>query len=327
MSKRGWAAVVVWAGTACGGEPPALTVGEVSYTENDLLGLSEARRTELATITAFGLATAEAETLVTLSPLLDRSMDEALLTYVAAELVLREGDVDDENLRVHYLNDAAVELTVRHMLFFSERWRPQTHRAEAERKAGTALERLRGGDPFPEVAAELSQEPGAAGRQGLLTPGREGSWVSEFWNAALALEVGEISPVVETQYGYHVLYLEDRVTVPFEETRATVALEVAMLMGGLNEARSRASLDQAQAFSVSVPEAERATITRELEDRALRWGTALGFAVGLTPAQVKEASRAALGATAQSATIARNELAELQLLLEAWLVGGGTSES
>jgi hypothetical protein len=319
LSKRGWAALVLWTGAACGGEPPALTLGEVAYTENELLGLSEARRAELATITAFALATARGETLVALAPLLERSMDEALLTHVAAELVLREGEVDDANLRAHYLNDPAVELTVRHVLFFSERWRPRAHRDEAERKAETALERLRGGDPFPDVAAELSEEPGAAGRQGLLTPGREGSWVSEFWNAALALEVDEISPVVETQYGYHVLHLEDRSTVPFEETRATIALEVAMLMGGLNEARLRASLDQAQEFSVSVPEAERASITRELEDRALRWSTALGFAESLTSPQVKDASLAALGSTAQGATIARNELAELQLLLEAWL--------
>lgn len=319
MTGRGWATLVLWVGTACGGEPPALIVGEVEYTENELLGLNEMRRTELAAITAFGLSLARGETLVALAPLLEDSIEQVLLTHVAAELVLQEGEVDDANLRAHYLNDPAFELTVRHVLFFSERWRPRAHRAEALRKAETALERLRAGDPFPEVAAELSEEPGAAGRQGLLTPGREGSWVSEFWNAALALRVDEISPVVETQYGYHVLRLEDRQTVPFEETRATVALEVATLMGGLNEARERASLDQAAEFRISVPAAERATITRELEDRVLRWSAALGFTENLNVSRVKEASRAALGSTSQGATIARNEVAELQLLFQHWL--------
>ena len=293
-----------------------MTVGDIAFAESELLGLSDSRRLELAALTAFGLSTAHGETQVVLAPLLERSREAALLTHVAAELVLQEGGVDAEQLRAHYLTNPAMELTVRHVLFFSERWRPRQHRAEAQHKADAALRRLRAGDPFPEVAAELSEEPGAEGRQGLLQPGREGSWVSEFWEAALVLEVGDISPVVETQYGFHVLHLEGREIVPFEEARPTVVLEVASLMGSLEQARERASLEQARALGVSIPEAESATISREWEDRALRWSTALGFAAGLTPSQVKEAARAALGSTAQSATIARNELAELRSLLE-----------
>ncbi len=317
MHRRAGSALVLMVAVACADDPPALTVGDVHFAENDLLGLSESRRIDLSTIAAFGLATSRGETLSVLEPLLERSSEEALLTHVAAEIMLRERDVDDDQLRTHYLTNPAVELTVRHVLFFSERWRTPSHRAEAQRKAGAALERLGAGDPFPEVAAELSEEPGAEGRQGLLTPGREGSWVSEFWNAALALEVGDISPVVETQYGYHVLRLEGREIVPFEEARPAVVLEVANLMGSLDQARALASREQAREFGVSIPEAEQVAITRELEDRILRWNTALGFAADLTPAQVGEVARAALGSTAQGATIARNELAELRPLFEA----------
>ena len=316
MYRRVCSALVLAAVTACGSEPPALTVGDVAFAESELLGLNEARRLELATLTAFGLSTARGETLVVLAPLLERSREEALLTHVAAELMLKNGEVDDEQLSAHYLTNPAMELTVRHVLFFSERWRPQSHRAEARRKAEAALQRLREGDPFPEVAAELSEEPGAEGRQGLLQPGREGSWVSEFWSAALAREVGEISPVVETQYGFHVLRLEQREIVPFEEARPTVVLEVASLLGSLDQARERASLEQAQELDVSIPEAELVAINREWGDRALRWSTAFGFAPDLTPSQVKEAARAALGSTAQSVAIARNELAELRSLFE-----------
>ena len=298
MKRRAWSALVVAVATACVSEPPAMTVGEVAFAESELLGLSDARRLELATLTAFGLSTARGETQAVLAPLLERSREEALLTHVAAELMLRERGVDAEQLRAHYLTNPALELTVRHVLFFSERWRPRQHRAEAEGKAEAALERLRAGEPFPTVAAELSEEPGAEGRQGLLQPGREGSWVWEFWNAALALEVGDISPVVETQYGFHVLHLEGREIVPLEEARATVVLEVASLIGSLDEARGRVSLEQARELDVSIPEAELATIAREWEDRTLRWSTALGFAAGLTSDQVKDAARAGLGSTA-----------------------------
>ena len=317
MRRRSWAALALAAAVACGAEPAALTVGDVAFGEEELLGLTEARRLELATLTAFGLATARGEALEVVEPLLERAREDALLTHAGAELALRDGGVDDEQLRAHYLANPAVELTVRHVLFFSERWRPEAHRAQALSKAEAALRRLEAGDSFPEIAAELSEEPGAEGRQGLLTPGREGSWVPEFWNAALRLDVGETSPPVETQYGYHVLRLERRAIVPFEEARPSVVLEVAGLMGSLDESRERASAEGARGLGVVVPEAELAAIRREWEDRVLRWSTALGFAPDLAPARVKEAARTALGSTSQSAAIARTELAELRSLFEA----------
>ena len=206
---------------------------------------------------------------------------------------------------------------MRHVLFFSERWRPASHREVARKKAEAAIARLEAGERFPEVAAELSEEPGAEGRQGLLQPGREGSWVSEFWNAAIALEPGEISAVTETQYGFHVLRLEDRQIVPFDEARPAVVARVSALIGSVEETAAGVTIEDARASAIVVPEADLAAITRDFEDRTGRWSTALGFAPGLTSNQVKEAARAALGATEQLATIARGELRDVALLLQA----------
>jgi hypothetical protein len=303
--------------TGCTTEPPALTVGEVAFAESELLGLSDTRRAELAEITAFGLATARGELPLRLAPILQQARDAALLKQFAAERVLAEAGVEDDQLRAHYLTNPALELTVRHVLFFSERWRAAAHREAARRKAEAAITRLEAGERFPEVAAELSEEPGAEGRQGLLQPGREGSWVSEFWAAARALEPGEISPVTETQYGFHVLRLEDRQVVPFEEARPTVVAQVSALIGSIDPAVAGLSMADARASGIVVPEADLTAITRDFEDRTLRWSAALGFVPGLTNAQVKEAARAALGATEQLATIARNELRDLAPLLQA----------
>ena len=308
--------LAVLAAAACSADPPALTVGDVTFAENELLGLSDARRAQLAQITAFGLATAREELPLKLAPMLEQARDSALVKQFAAERALLDSGVDDEQLRAHYLTNPAVELTVRHVLFFSERWRPAAHRETAHEKAEAAIARLEGGARFGEVAAELSEEPGAEGRQGLLQPGREGSWVSEFWSAALALEPGEISPVTETQYGFHVLRLESRSVIPFEDARPTVVAEIAALIGMVEDPAERLSLEAARAFGTVVPEADLAAITRDFEDRTLRWSMALGFTPGLTSAQVKEAARAALGATAQLATIARSELREVASLLQ-----------
>jgi hypothetical protein len=221
-------ALVALALAACGGDaPPALTVGNVSYTGEQLLGLSPARIETLAHLTGFGLAVADSSTTELGAPLVARWADDRLLELLAADLTLEKNDVGDDVLEARYRTDPDFELTVRHILFFSERWRTKEERAAAKVKAERALEAIRVGADFAETAARLSEEPGAEGRQGLLTPGRAGAWVDEFWAAASALQVGDISPVTETEYGYHILRLEGRDTVPFAEARDRVALEVA----------------------------------------------------------------------------------------------------
>jgi hypothetical protein len=302
---------------ACSAEPPALTVDTVTFTESELFGLTDSRRAQLAEITAYGLAASREELALKLAPMVQQEEDAALLRQFAAERVLENTGVDDAQLRAHYLTNPELELTVRHVLFFSERWRSAAHRAAAREKAIAAIARLGAGEEFPEVAAELSEEPGAEGRQGLLQPGREGSWVSEFWTAALALEPGEISPVTETQYGYHVLRLEDRQIVSFEEARPTVVAQVSALIGSVDETAEGASINEARASGTVVPEADLAAITRNFEDLTFRWSAAFGFAPGLTSAQVKAAARAALGATEQLATIARRELQDVAPVLQA----------
>jgi hypothetical protein len=207
--------------------PPAIVVGTVSFAEDQLLGLSDARRNTLIDLAAFGLAVADSSTSEMGAPRLGRMYDDALLGVLAAELTLEEHGVDDAVLEARYLTDPDYELTVRHILFFSERWRTADHRAQARAKASRALEALKAGADFAETAAQLSEEPGAEGRAGLLTPGREGAWVDEFWAAASVLGVGDVSPVTETQYGFHILRLEGRSLVPFAEARGRVARDVA----------------------------------------------------------------------------------------------------
>ena len=157
-----------------------------------------------------------------------------MVKQLAAERFVEASSVSEPELSAHYSTNPSVELVVRHILFFSERWQPESHRDNARNKAEMALLRIEAGDVFPEIAAELSEEPGAEGRQGLLKPGRDGSWVSEFWNAAVALEVNSISSVTETQYGFHILRLEGKTEIPFEEVRPSVVLQVADLMGFRN---------------------------------------------------------------------------------------------
>lgn len=232
-ATRTLAGLILAAATACAdAEPePPLRVGDVAFTEDQLLGISDDQRQLLADLTGFAGAVSRGEVDALGRPLIERREREVLARLYRAERALDSMGVSDDMLRARYRTDPEWELTVRHLIALSERYESDTQRREAQAKARRALDRIRAGEPFPEVAAEVSEEPGAEARQGLLQPGRRGAWVSEFWDAAAALDVGEVSPVVETQYGFHVIRLEGRDTVPFEEARPRVLLDAAGLMG------------------------------------------------------------------------------------------------
>ena len=143
------------------------------------------------------------------------------------EVVLEAAGLDEEDLRARYEEAPEYELEVRHLLKEADEAAPEPERESARQRAQEARERALAGEPFEDLAAELSEEPGAEERGGLLQPGREGTWVDPFWEAALALEEGEVSDVVETMFGFHVLRLEERRIVPFEEARGAVLRDLA----------------------------------------------------------------------------------------------------
>ncbi|MCC6609618.1 MAG: SurA N-terminal domain-containing protein [Burkholderiales bacterium] len=81
-------------------------------------------------------------------------------------------------------------------------------RAEARRKIDALLAEVKKNpDRFAELAKENSQDPGSAREGGSLGFFARGSMVKPFEDAAFKLKPGEISPVVETEFGFHILKL------------------------------------------------------------------------------------------------------------------------
>jgi parvulin-like peptidyl-prolyl isomerase len=108
--------------------------------------------------------------------------------------------------------DASVptEISARHLLVSykgSLRAPPGIGRSkeEARARAEEAEKRAKAGEDFVALVKQYSDEPGAGDRGGDLGKFDRASMVPAFANAAFALKVGEISSVVETQFGFHVI--------------------------------------------------------------------------------------------------------------------------
>jgi peptidyl-prolyl cis-trans isomerase NIMA-interacting 1 len=102
------------------------------------------------------------------------------------------------------------EVGARHILVMHTKSRehPETikrSRDEALKRTQECLVRVRAGEDWAKLVAEYSDEPGAADRQGELGVFGRGQMVKAFSDAAFDLRVGQISEVVETPYGFHII--------------------------------------------------------------------------------------------------------------------------
>ncbi len=94
----------------------------------------------------------------------------------------------------------------------------------AKEKLMDAKERIENGEEFSEVAREVSEGPSSK-RGGDLNYFGRGQMVPEFEEAVFNMEVGELSEIVETSFGYHLIKKTDAkeaMTVPFEEVEQDI---------------------------------------------------------------------------------------------------------
>jgi peptidyl-prolyl cis-trans isomerase C len=85
---------------------------------------------------------------------------------------------------------------------------------EDEAVAKAVVERLKKGEDFAKVATELSKDPGSGKEGGSLGWFAKERMVPEFAEAAFKLQKGQLSEPVKSQFGWHVIRLEDRRTKP-----------------------------------------------------------------------------------------------------------------
>ena len=118
----------------------------------------------------------------------------------------------------------AEQVKASHILLPVEEADTEEAKAEKRQKLEGILTELRGGADFAAMAQEHSSCPSKT-RGGDLGFFPRGQMVGEFEEVAFTLDVGQISDVVETKFGYHIITVTDKKaasTVPFDQSKADI---------------------------------------------------------------------------------------------------------
>ncbi|WP_066339619.1 SurA N-terminal domain-containing protein [Azohydromonas lata] len=163
--------------------------------------------------------------------------EQASIEYVVLDVAALQQDVSvsEDDLRKYYDENAArytsaEERRASHILIASDKDQPAAERAKAKAKAEALLAELRKNPAsFADVAKKESQDPGSAQKGGDLDFFARGAMVKPFEDAAFAMKPGEISNVVESDFGYHIIRLDavrGGEKKPFDAVRPEIEAEV-----------------------------------------------------------------------------------------------------
>lgn len=124
-----------------------------------------------------------------------------------------KADITDDELKDYYDNHISDELSVKHILIApkvsdnaTDEEKTNAENAALE-KAKNLIEQLNNGADFDTLAKENSSDDATKDNGGVINNVVKEGYVTEFWNAAYALENGKYTTEpVKTQYGYHIIY-------------------------------------------------------------------------------------------------------------------------
>ncbi len=159
-------------------------------------------------------------------------VDDLLSREYLAKVVVAGVKVTESELEKYYQEHekefiVPESVKARHIFLKVDAGASADSRGEKRKRAEELLQRLKKGEDFAKVAAEASEDGETAkkgGELGVISPGKTNS--EEFEQAAISLKSGELSGVVDTPYGLHIIRVDERNerrTATLAETRGYIA--------------------------------------------------------------------------------------------------------
>jgi peptidyl-prolyl cis-trans isomerase D len=171
------------------------------------------------------------------NPALFQAPEQANIEYLVLDIesIRKTITLNADDVQAYFKQNAdslssKEERRASHILIAAAKTAPAAEREQAKAKADALLAQVqKAPDSFADVAKKNSQDPGSAVNGGDLDFFGKGAMTKPFEDATYALKKGEISPVVETEFGYHIIRLTD-VKAPkqktFEEMRPEIEADL-----------------------------------------------------------------------------------------------------
>jgi parvulin-like peptidyl-prolyl isomerase len=140
---------------------------------------------------------------------------------------------------------------------------PEYDTKASHAKAEDLLRRVRAGEDFAALAKEFSQDPGSKAEGGDLAWFGHGMMVKPFEDAAFALKGGEVSGIIESPFGYHIIKVEERRMQPGDDGKPVEQVHARHILVRYNSARRDPNLPPR-----SPREDARAVVEEEKRDHA-----------------------------------------------------------
>jgi len=153
-----------------------------------------------------------------LTPLVRQETSQVLVGRLRDAVIQVDTTMTDEELRELFAESRpADQVRARHILLTLPTEATQAQRDSIQALAESLRDRARTGEDFALLAEEFSDDLGSAVMGGDLGYFGRGMMVPPFDSASFAMSPGDISEVVETDFGLHVIRLEDRVSPEMDE--------------------------------------------------------------------------------------------------------------
>lgn len=135
--------------------------------------------------------------------------------------------VSEEEVQTVYGEDKTA--SVRHILLMTQE-KTDAEKEAIRKKMEEILSLAKSGEDFAELAKTYSEDPGSKDSGGLYENFGRGQMVKPFEDAAFSIPIGEISDIVETSFGYHIIKVIERKkeTRPLDEVRAEIETHIRL---------------------------------------------------------------------------------------------------
>ncbi len=127
--------------------------------------------------------------------------------------------------------------------------------AEALAMANDIRAKILAGGNWDELAKAYSDDTSNAQNGGELGSFEHGRMVPQFEKAAFAAEIGKVTEPVKTQFGYHLILVEERNTKPFDEVKTQIEQKIKpeMAQKSINEIKSKANIKYDDTYFATPP--------------------------------------------------------------------------